>query len=100
MARPTAATRQAQIAAERGNGVRDEHPWDDAIRRVSSTAEHLDPLLTIEQVSAWLCVPKGTLYQWRSRKQGPAGIKVGGGLRYRRSEVDAYLDRHTDSRSA
>jgi excisionase family DNA binding protein len=101
MARPTAATRQARITAERANRARNERQREPgAVRRASLTTEPFDPLLTIEQVSLWLCVPKGTLYQWRSRKQGPPAIKVGGGLRYRRSEVDAYLDRHTDPRSA
>lgn len=97
MPRPTAATKQARITAERAGAERDAQAWE---RRgippaVSATAPY-DPLLTIEQVADWLCVPKGTLYQWRSRHQGPRAIKVGGGLRYRRSEVDAYLDQHTD----
>lgn len=101
MARPTAAQKQARITAERPGAARDEQAWEPRGRSpaVSATAPY-DPLLTIEQVADWLGVPKGTLYQWRSRHQGPRAIKVGGGLRYRRNEVDAYLDRHTDSRSA
>lgn len=101
MVRPTAAQKQARIAAEWTTRSRDMHPGESAeITPPASATALYDPLLTIEQVSDWLCVPKGTLYQWRSRKQGPRAIKVGGGLRYRRDEVDAYLDRHTDSRSA
>lgn len=101
MARPTAAQKQARITAERARTARDGQPWEPrAISQVESATAPYDPLLTIEQVSDWLGVPKGTLYQWRSRHQGPRAIKVGGGLRYRRNEVDAYLDRHTDSRSA
>ena len=101
MARPTAARKQARIAAERASSAHDELARDpSAIPHTTSATALYDPLLTIEQVSEWLGVPKGTLYQWRSRKQGPRAIKVGGGLRYRRNEIDAYLDRHTDSRSA
>jgi len=101
MARPTAAQKQARITAERAGTARDEQAWE--LRRISQAASATapyDPLLTIEQVSDWLGVPKGTLYEWRSRHQGPRAIKVGGSLRYRRNEVDAYLDRRTDSRSA
>jgi len=101
MTRPSATQRQARNTAERVSTERDEQAHKPiGIPQATSTATLCDPLLTIDEVSDWLGVPKGTLYQWRSRNQGPRGIKVGGGLRYRRSEVDAYLDRHTDSRSA
>jgi predicted DNA-binding transcriptional regulator AlpA len=59
-----------------------------------------DPLLTIDQLAQWLGKPKGTLYQWRCRSMGPRGIKVGNDLRYRRSEVEAYLDANTDKRDS
>lgn len=101
MARPTAATKQARIAAQRVATAPDVPAWEPGgISPAESATAPYDPLLTIEQVSDWLGVPKGTLYQWRSRNQGPRAIKVGGGLRYRRADVDAYLDLHTDSRSA
>jgi excisionase family DNA binding protein len=101
MTRPTAAKKQTSITAKRASTARDEQAWEPSgISEAASATAPYDPLLTIEQVSDWLGVPKGTLYQWRSRNQGPRAIKVGGGLRYRRNEVDAYLDRHTDSRSA
>ena len=101
MARPTAAQKQARNTAERSGTARDEQAWEPrGIPQAASETPAYDPLLTIEQVSDWLGVPKGTLYQWRSRHQGPRAIKVGGGLRYRRNEVDAYLERHTDSRIA
>ncbi|SRR6266516_6712586 len=55
-----------------------------------------DPLLTIDDVAAWLGKPKNTLYAWHSRGRGPRAIRVGNTLRYRRSEVDRWLDEHTD----
>ena len=58
-----------------------------------------DPLLTADQVAHWLAKPKATLYAWRTRGQGPRGIKVGGDLRYRRRDVEAYLDQNTDPRA-
>ena len=99
MARPTAANRQARTTAKRVATAREEQAWEPG-GMSNAVSVPYDPLLTIEQVSHWLGIPKGTLYQWRSRAQGPRAIKVEGGLRYRRSEVDAYLDRHTDSRGA
>lgn len=55
-----------------------------------------DPLLTIDEVAAWIRKPKATLYSWRSRGLGPPAIRVGNMLRYRRSEVEQWLEDHTD----
>jgi excisionase family DNA binding protein len=55
-----------------------------------------DPLLTPDEVAHWLGKPKATLYAWRSRGIGPRGIRVGNALRYRRSDVERWLDDHTD----
>jgi excisionase family DNA binding protein len=55
-----------------------------------------DPLLTVDDVATWLGKPKNTLYAWHSRGKGPRAIRVGNTLRYRRSEVDRWLDAHTD----
>ncbi|RAO00720.1 hypothetical protein LAH08_02973 [Micromonospora noduli] len=56
-----------------------------------------DPLLSIDDVAAWLGKPKNTLYAWHSRGKGPRAIRVGNTLRYRRSEVERWLDDHTDA---
>lgn len=55
-----------------------------------------DPLLSPEEVAAWLLVPVATVYQWRYRRTGPAAIKVGRHLRYRRTAVEAWLAAHED----
>jgi hypothetical protein len=39
-------------------------------------AELFDPLLTADEVVAWLRQPKQTLYAWRARGLGPPGLKV------------------------
>lgn len=52
----------------------------------------LEPLLTIDEVSAYMQTPKKTLYTWRSAGRGPRCMKFGGNLRYRRSDVDAWLN--------
>jgi excisionase family DNA binding protein len=49
-------------------------------------------LLTIAEVADYLGVPVGTLYQWRHKRTGPKGIRVGRHVRYRPREVEAWLD--------
>lgn len=61
-------------------------------------------ILTIDQAAAYLAIPKATLYTWRTRRVGfgPRAVKMGGCLRYRRSDLDAWIVGHlepTDDRS-
>jgi excisionase family DNA binding protein len=49
-------------------------------------------LLTIEQLSGYLQVPIQTIYAWRHDGVGPRALKAGRALRYRRSDVDAWLE--------
>ena len=55
-------------------------------------------ILTIDQAAAYLTISKATLYTWRTRRVGfgPRAVKVGGCLRYRRSDLDAWLDDHVE----
>jgi excisionase family DNA binding protein len=55
-------------------------------------------LLTPDQVCAHLGIPKATLYQWRYRGTAPRAIKVGKHTRYRRADVDAWVEAHADDR--
>ncbi len=53
------------------------------------------PLATIEEVAEFLGVPVKTLYAWRSRRlntEGPRGLRVGRHVRYRWSDVDAWVE--------
>ena len=50
-----------------------------------------DQLLTPEQVSEMLSIPRATLYAWRTKGKGPDGLRVGKHLRYRASAIDAWL---------
>lgn len=61
------------------------------------TNSDLDPLWSIEDVSAYLGVPVNTLYQWRTRDYGPKGGRVGRYIRYRASEVVAWYDSIRDA---
>jgi excisionase family DNA binding protein len=58
-----------------------------------------DRLLTAQEVAAFLGVPMQTLYQWRVRGGAPRAVKVGRHLRFRREDVDAWVERHSDERA-
>ena len=58
-------------------------------------AIHSEVLLTPKQAAEFLGIPLGTLAQWRSQRRGPAYIKLEDRLvRYRRSDLEAYLAGH------
>jgi predicted DNA-binding transcriptional regulator AlpA len=48
-------------------------------------------LLWAQEVAAILGVPVKTLYQWRYKGVGPAGVRVGRPRRYRAADVEAGL---------
>lgn len=50
------------------------------------------PLWTVRDVSDYLRVPVQTLYSWRAHGSGPPARRVGKHLRYRPSDVVAWLD--------
>ncbi|MGH8897532.1 MAG: helix-turn-helix transcriptional regulator [Egibacteraceae bacterium] len=53
--------------------------------------------LTVKQLAELLQVPVSTIYRWRHLGEGPRGIRVSGRhVRYRRSEVEAFLGERTD----
>jgi excisionase family DNA binding protein len=64
---------------------------------VDSSAE--GGMLTIDQAAAYLSIPKATLYTWRTRRAGfgPRAVKLGSCLRYRRSDLDAWVADHLES---
>jgi excisionase family DNA binding protein len=55
-----------------------------------------DRLLTTDEVAAVLGVPTGTLYQWRHRKVGPRGVKVGRHVRFRPADVARWIEEQAD----
>lgn len=50
---------------------------------------------TIQDLSEFLGVPVKTLYEWRTKRYGPGGIRVGRCIRYRQEDVLAWLDAQT-----
>lgn len=55
-----------------------------------------DPLLTDDQAAEYLSVKKHTLAVWRSTgRYNLPFVKIGRSVRYRKSDLDAFLDHRT-----
>lgn len=52
----------------------------------------VDRLMTLPELAEFLGVPPTTLYAWRQKRTGPRASRVGKHLRYRRSDVEKWLD--------
>ena len=48
-------------------------------------------LMLTSEAGAYLDVRPSTLTTWRSNGQGPAYVKLGGLVRYRRADLDAFI---------
>lgn len=60
------------------------------------TPEPLEQLLNLDELAEYLGVKKGAIYKWRVEGKGPRAIKVGKHLRFRRSDIKAWLDDQRD----
>lgn len=60
--------------------------------RKTSVGSSPEALATTEEVAAFLGHPKHTLEQWRSQGKGPKFIKFPRHVRYRWSDVNAWLE--------
>jgi predicted DNA-binding transcriptional regulator AlpA len=56
-------------------------------------------LLTSDEAALLLGVPVATLRTWRSRRRGygPRAVQVGGSIRYRLTDLLAWIDEHTET---
>lgn len=52
--------------------------------------------LTIEELANELDVPVRTVYAWRVKGTGPRGATFGRHVRFRRSDVDAWIEQQFD----
>jgi predicted DNA-binding transcriptional regulator AlpA len=53
-------------------------------------------LLDTQDLADYCKVPLATIYRWRYHRDGPRGIRVGRYVRYRMSDVQAWLDSQSD----
>ena len=52
--------------------------------------------LGVEDLAAEIGVPVRTIYSWRSTKRGPRAATFGRHLRFRRGDVDAWIESRMD----
>lgn len=57
----------------------------------------LEQMLTTRELADYLGVKVQAIYDLRSEGRAPVAIPVGGGLRFRASDVRAWLDRRRES---
>jgi excisionase family DNA binding protein len=51
-----------------------------------------DRLWTLAELAEYLQVPEQTVYTWRKRGAGPRGFRIGRHVRFRREDVEAWID--------
>lgn len=54
-----------------------------------TAAQHF---MSPEDLAEYLGIPVATIYGWRYKRTGPRSIKVGRHIRYRPSDVEAWLE--------
>jgi len=51
-----------------------------------------EQLMTVDEVAELLQIPKSTLYYWRYQRQGPPAVRIGRALRYRKTDINAFVE--------
>ncbi len=59
----------------------------------TAPAQRTEPLMTVPEVAEWLGVSPGTLYYWRHTHRGPQSLTLHSGVRYRRADIEEWLER-------
>lgn len=53
-----------------------------------------DEFLTSDELVELLRIDRGTLWRWRREGDAPPAYKFGRQIRFKRSEVDAWIEAH------
>ncbi|MFF9812577.1 helix-turn-helix transcriptional regulator [Streptomyces sp. NPDC014006] len=59
-----------------------------------------DRYLTPDDIAEMFEVPLETVYQWRKKRTGPRGFRIGKHLRYDPADVRAYVDQRKQAETA
>ncbi len=77
----------------RDTAAHPSNPANPANSGSAPTLSLVDGVLSLSQLSAQLQVSAQTIYDLRSQGRGPRGFRVGRELRFRVSEIEAWLTR-------
>lgn len=99
--RPLAAQVRERIPEDAVTDI-SEHataPLDEARPTERGRLALIPATMNITQAAAYIGIAKSTLYTWRTRRPGfgPRAVKAGGALRYRRSDLDAWIEAHVEA---
>jgi excisionase family DNA binding protein len=86
MARRTAPVQKMKLVPQRRTDQRG---------RQTEPGQPLDVtenLWSVDDLAAYVGVPRATIYVWSSRRVGPPGVRVGRYLRFRPAEVESWLE--------
>jgi predicted DNA-binding transcriptional regulator AlpA len=50
-----------------------------------------DKLWSVQELADFLGVPVTTVYQWRTKRYGPIGLRIGKHVQYRPADVERWL---------
>ncbi|MEE1296957.1 MAG: helix-turn-helix domain-containing protein [Bifidobacterium sp.] len=71
--------------------------WDMLQWRISRAADPADVLMTTAEAAAYLGVSENALGVRRHNDSGPTYLKRGRFIRYRKSDIDAWLQEQTNA---
>ena len=74
---------------ERKNGYRNRREDSRTMTHKSAATSRM---MTVADVATYLGVAVKTVYDWQYAGNGPRQLKIGGQIRYRPEDVDAWLD--------
>ena len=99
--RPLAAQESERILEDAVTDM-SEHatpPSDEPLPTERRRLALVPATMNIAQAAAYIGIAKSTLYTWRTRRPGfgPRAVKAGGALRYRRSDLEAWIEAHTEA---
>lgn len=64
---------------------------------MTTTTPTDDRLLSVEDLASMLGVPRQTVYVWRVKGYGPVSARIGKYVRYRRADVNTWIDAQVDA---
>lgn len=72
-----------------------------AVHLLSMDTEHLsscglEPLIDVGELADYLGIPVSTIYDWRTRGQGPPAYRFGKHLKFAVSDVRAWIAEQRD----
>lgn len=65
----------------------------------SNATTTVPKLLSVEDLAAWLDIPKQTIYEWNCARKGPKRLRLGRHIRYRAEDVLTWLNQCTENLS-